>query len=132
MHLHAGIGLMLGSVQRMQALWSTKEEDRTALEARYKQRLREMDVKLKDVAKKERKYSQIERLQARSQETCQRLQGDILAIKQQKVPHELLCKVVRCRPWLAWRYCMPQGSGLLAEMHVQQGPPELDNRLRQP
>ena len=110
MHRHEGIDLILCSVQRMQALWSTKEEDRTALEARYKQRLREMDTKLKDVGKKERKYSQIERLQARSQETCQRLQGDILAIKQQKVPHELPCKAVRCRPRLAWKHCVPPGG----------------------
>ena len=112
MHLPEDVGLNLGGVQRMQALWSTKEEDRTALEARYKQRLREMDAKLKDVAKKERKYSQIERLQARSQETCQRLQGDILAIKQQKVPHQLPCTVVQCRPRLAWKHCVcPKGRG---------------------
>lgn len=73
-------------LQRMQSLRSMKEEDRTATEARYRQRLKEMDSQLKEVGKREKKYAQVERLQAKSQETCQRLQNDILAIKQQKVP----------------------------------------------
>lgn len=68
----------------MQALQSSKLEDRTALEARYKQKLRDMDERLRAVAKQERRFAQVERLQVRSQETCQRLQSDIQAIKQQK------------------------------------------------
>ena len=72
-------------VQRLQNLKSTREEDKTSMEVRYRQRLKEMDAMLKDNAKKERKYLKVERLQARSQETCQRLQNDILTIKHQKV-----------------------------------------------
>lgn len=64
---------------------SFREEDKSAMEARYKQRLSEMDARLKENAKKEKQYSKLERLQARSQETCQRLQNDILTIKHQKV-----------------------------------------------
>lgn len=66
---------------------SLSQEDRTSMEARYKQRLKEMDLKLRENAKKERKYSKVERLQAKSQETCQRLQNEILTIKQQKVDY---------------------------------------------
>ena len=72
-------------MQRLQHLKSSKEEDKSSLEARYKQQLKQMDVKLKEVAKKERKYVKVEQLQAKSQETCQRLQNDILTIKHQKV-----------------------------------------------
>lgn len=69
----------------MQAIRSSNAEGRTASEARFRQKLKEMDDRLRAVSKQERKYAQIERLQARSQETCQRLQQDIQAIKQQKV-----------------------------------------------
>lgn len=71
-------------LQRLQNVKSNKEEDRSQLEVRYRQQLQEKEKKLKEVAKKEKKYAQIERLQAKSQATCQRLQSDILAIKQQK------------------------------------------------
>lgn len=72
-------------MQRLQNLKSSREEDKTSLESRYKQRLKEMDTQIKANAKKERQYAKLERLQARSQETCQRLQTDIATIKHQKV-----------------------------------------------
>ena len=37
------------------------------------------------VRRQERRYAQLERLQAQSADTCRRLQADILGIKQQKV-----------------------------------------------
>lgn len=74
----------------MLSLRSSSEEDRTALEANHRQRLREMDERLKTVAKQERRFANVERLQQRSQETCSRLERDILAIKQQKATHPLL------------------------------------------
>ena len=44
-----------------------------------------MDVKMKDLHRKEKQFCQLERLKARSEETCARLNSDILSIKQQKV-----------------------------------------------
>lgn len=82
---------ILQYLQRLQNLKSSREEDKSSLEARYKQQLKQMDVKLKEVAKRERKYAKVEQLQAKSQETCQRLQNDILTIKHQKVLLSATC-----------------------------------------
>lgn len=82
---------ILRYLQRLQNLKSSREEDKSSLEARYKQQLKQMDVKLKEVAKRERKYAKVEQLQAKSQETCQRLQNDIFTIKHQKVLLSATC-----------------------------------------
>ena len=71
--------------QEMQAMVASKNESQAAMEAKYKERLKEMDLRIKDVGARERKYAQLERSQAKSQEACQKLQNDITAIKQQKV-----------------------------------------------
>lgn len=55
------------------------------MEKAYKERLKGMDAKLREVRDKERRIAQMERLQSRSLEKCGRLQADILSIKQQKV-----------------------------------------------
>lgn len=55
------------------------------MEKAYKERLKGMDAKLREVRDKERRIAQMERLQSRSLEKCGRLQADILNIKQQKV-----------------------------------------------
>ncbi len=60
-------------------------EERHKMEKAYKERLKTMDGKLREVREKERRIAQMERLQARSLEKCSRLQSDILSIKQQKV-----------------------------------------------
>ena len=44
-----------------------------------------MDSKMKDLRRKEKGYAQVERLKARSEDTCARLSSDIQAIKHQKV-----------------------------------------------
>ena len=50
-----------------------------------------MDSKMKDLRRKEKGYAQVERLKARSEDTCARLSSDIQAIKHQKVgPGECL------------------------------------------
>ena len=43
---------ILRYLQRLQNLKSSREEDKSSLEARYKQQLKQMDVKLKEVAKR--------------------------------------------------------------------------------
>lgn len=75
----------MAGAQRMQAQAHTSEEDRARSEAKFKERLKEMDAKLKDLRKKERGFAQVERLKARTEETCCRLQSDIHGLKQQKV-----------------------------------------------
>jgi hypothetical protein len=60
-------------------------EERHKMEKAYKERLKGMDAKLREVRDKERRIAQMERLQSRSLEKCGRLQADILSIKQQKV-----------------------------------------------
>lgn len=72
-------------LQKLQSLRQSNDQDRSKLEKRFKERLKEMDVKTKDLHRKEKQFCQLERLKARSEETCARLNGDILAIKQQKV-----------------------------------------------
>ncbi|DBA94598.1 TPA: hypothetical protein ACH3X1_002180 [Trebouxia sp. C0004] len=72
-------------LQKLQSLRQSSDQDRSKLEKRFKERLKEMDVKMKDLHRKEKQFCQLERLKARSEETCARLNGDILAIKQQKV-----------------------------------------------
>ncbi|KAL3131725.1 hypothetical protein ABBQ38_007446 [Trebouxia sp. C0009 RCD-2024] len=72
-------------LQKLQSLRQSSDQDRTKLEKRFKDRLKEMDVKMKDLHRKEKQFCQLERLKARSEETCARLNSDILSIKQQKV-----------------------------------------------
>ena len=73
------------ALQRLQALRQSSEEDRHALERTLKERLAQMDSKMKDLRRKEKGYAQVERLKARSEDTCARLSSDIQAIKHQKV-----------------------------------------------
>ena len=73
------------ALQRLQALRQSSEEDRYALERTLKERLAQMDTKMKDLRRKEKGYAQVERLKARSEDTCARLSSDIQAIKHQKV-----------------------------------------------
>ena len=77
-----GGGVLL---QKLQSLRQSSDQDRSKLEKRFKERLKEMDVKMRELHRKEKQFCQLERLKARSEETCARLNGDILAIKQQKV-----------------------------------------------
>ena len=63
----------------------SSDQDRIKLEKRFKDRLKDMDVKMKELHRKEKQFCQLERLKARSEETCARLNSDILSIKQQKV-----------------------------------------------
>lgn len=79
-----GGGVLL---QKLQSLRQSSDQDRSKLEKRFKERLKEMDVKMRELHRKEKQFCQLERLKARSEETCARLNGDILAIKQQKVRH---------------------------------------------
>ena len=72
-------------LQKLQALKHNNDQDRSKLEKRFKERLKQMDVKMKDLHRKEKQFCQLERLKARSEETCARLNSDILSIKQQKV-----------------------------------------------
>lgn len=72
-------------MQKLQSLRQSSDQDRTKLEKRFKDRLKEMDVKMKELHRKEKQFCQLERLKARSEETCARLNSDILSIKQQKV-----------------------------------------------
>ena len=74
-------------LQKLQSLRQSSDQDRSKLEKRFKERLKEMDVKMRELHRKEKQFCQLERLKARSEETCARLNGDILAIKQQKVRH---------------------------------------------
>lgn len=69
----------------MQSLRQSSDQDRSKLERRFKERLKEMDVKMRELHRKEKQFCQLERLKARSEETCVRLNSDILSIKQQKV-----------------------------------------------
>ena len=73
------------SVQKLQAIRQTSDKDRSKLEKKFKDRLKDMDVKIKALHKKERDNMHLERLKAKSEETCARLNNDILGIKQQKV-----------------------------------------------
>lgn len=72
-------------MQKLQSLRQSSDQDRHKLEKRFKDRLKEMDVKMKELHRKEKQFCQLERLKARSEETCARLNGDIVSIKQQKV-----------------------------------------------
>ena len=72
-------------MQKLQALKHSSDQDRSKLEKRFKERLKEMDTKMKDLHRKEKQFCQLERLKARSEETCARLNSDIVSIKQQKV-----------------------------------------------
>ena len=72
-------------LQKLQAVRQSSDQDRTKLERRFKERLKEMDVKMKELHRKEKQFCQLERLKARSEDTCARLNSDILSIKQQKV-----------------------------------------------
>lgn len=72
-------------VQRMQDLQHASEDERLKLQKQYKERLKDMDGKLKELRVRERGMVKVERLKARSEEACGRLQQDILRIKQQKV-----------------------------------------------
>lgn len=88
-------------MQKLQSLRQSSDQDRSKLEKRFKDRLKEMDVKMKELHRKEKQFCQLERLKARSEETCARLNSDIVSIKQQKVgchsmhdPHACICKFV--------------------------------------
>ena len=85
----------LSCMQKLQSLRQSSDQDRSKLEKRFKDRLKEMDVKMKELHRKEKQFCQLERLKARSEETCARLNSDILSIKQQKVGigcmHDLKC-----------------------------------------
>lgn len=72
-------------MQKLQSLRQSSDQDRSKLEKRFKDRLKEMDVKMKELHRKEKQFCQLERLKARSEETCARLNSDIVSIKQQKV-----------------------------------------------
>ena len=71
--------------QSMERAKEASFEERHKMEKAYKERLKGMDAKLREVRDKERRIAQMERLQSRSLEKCGRLQADILSIKQQKV-----------------------------------------------
>ena len=75
----------LSCMQKLQSLRQSSDQDRSKLEKRFKDRLKEMDVKMKELHRKEKQFCQLERLKARSEETCARLNSDIVSIKQQKV-----------------------------------------------
>ncbi|BDA42916.1 Kinesin-like protein KIN-4C [Coccomyxa sp. Obi] len=72
-------------IRSMERVKEASFEERHKLEKAYKERLKVMDAKLREVREKERRIAHMERLQARSLEKCDRLQADILSIKQQKV-----------------------------------------------
>ena len=72
-------------LQKLQSLRQSSDQDRSKLEKRFKERLKDMDVKMRELHRKEKQFCQLERLKARSEETCARLNSDILSIKQQKV-----------------------------------------------
>ena len=72
-------------MQKLQAIRQTSDKDRSKLEKKFKDRLKDMDVKIKALHKKERDNMHLERLKAKSEEACARLNNDILGIKQQKV-----------------------------------------------
>ena len=72
-------------MQKLQSLRQSSDQDRSKLEKRFKDRLKEMDVKMKELHRKEKQFCQLERLKARSEDTCARLNSDIVSIKQQKV-----------------------------------------------
>lgn len=75
----------LSCMQKLQSLRQSSDQDRSKLEKRFKDRLKEMDVKMKELHRKEKQFCQLERLKARSEDTCARLNSDIVSIKQQKV-----------------------------------------------
>ena len=75
----------LSYMQKLQSLRQSSDQDRSKLEKRFKDRLKDMDVKMKELHRKEKQFCQLERLKARSEETCARLNSDIVSIKQQKV-----------------------------------------------
>ena len=88
-------------MQKLQSLRQSSDQDRSKLEKRFKDRLKQMDVKMKELHRKEKQFCQLERLKARSEETCARLNSDIVSIKQQKVgcqsmhdPNACICRFV--------------------------------------
>lgn len=80
MHYWKVIGL-----QKLQAIRQGNDKDRIKLEKKFKDRLKDMDSKMKALHKKERDNMHLERLKVKSEQTCARLNDDILGIKQQKV-----------------------------------------------
>ncbi|GAB4822357.1 hypothetical protein N2152v2_009403 [Parachlorella kessleri] len=72
-------------IQELQGLQHASEEDRLKQESKYKNRLKEMDDKLKSLRTKEKRIMELERIKGKAEETCKRLQNDIHNIKQQKV-----------------------------------------------
>lgn len=84
-HNQAFPSALLPILQKLQAIRQTSDKDRSKLEKKFKDRLKDMDVKIKALHKKERDNMHLERLKAKSEETCARLNSDILGIKQQKV-----------------------------------------------
>ena len=85
------------------------------MEAKYRDRLRAADEKLRALRSKERQYAQMEVLKARSEEAHRTLMGEIATIKNQKV---------RCKHGFVARHhaivtqhcasCMLQGNTLPA------------------
>jgi hypothetical protein len=73
------------ALQSMDELREQSYENRHQLEKAYKERLKAMDSRIKEVREKERRLAHMERLQQRSVQKCAQLQADIHKIKQQKV-----------------------------------------------
>ena len=78
----------------MAALREAGEDDLHRMEAGYKDRLRKMDTRMREVRLKEKQYAHLEALSQRQQSACARLQGDIQSIKHQKA--RTLCSDTSC------------------------------------
>lgn len=107
-------------LQKLQALRHSSVEDRSKLEKRFKDRLKEMDVKMKDLHRKEKQFCQLERLKARSEETCVRLNSDIVAIKQQKVYCSVITCIITCPTKLSIRLVRPVCLSAISSRHYMQ------------
>ena len=62
-------------------------EDRHKLEEKYREQLREKDEKLKGLKKREKELIKIEKLKAKSDDTCRRLERDVVRMKTTEGEH---------------------------------------------
>ena len=73
------------SPQKLRQLESASAEEQACLKASYQARLDATVAKLKALQAAARGFASLQRLQAATDDTCKRLTGEMLGIKQQKV-----------------------------------------------
>ncbi|GAX80469.1 hypothetical protein CEUSTIGMA_g7908.t1 [Chlamydomonas eustigma] len=89
-------------MQKLQVLHTASEEERKRLESFYKEKIAQYDERLKEVRRKERDFMMMQKLKQRSEELCNRLNGDISRIKQQKVALQKHMEM-SAKQFAAWR-----------------------------